>query len=230
MPYNDVIIWPTGYDVDWPNLANNDTSVVSDNERFYAEHYNKLRNFIVAAYNTVKNTTTAASDQSFQKISAPITFLVNLDQVINYVAFDASLDSNVKIPGNVLPFEFVISTNTTDNYGVQIVRTDYDFLIQDTSAHVTSKFGTVSPLSNKVLVSAELVGNSDYKFDTSFAFPTQSRVVCSASVGTDTLLIQGAIIDNRINASSAELGLGVDRWKAVSSQTPFLKVSLLAVI
>jgi len=229
MPYNDTIFWPQRKDVDFPSLSNNETSVVNEDEKFFAEHYNKIRNFIVEGYLRLTDGTTAASDRSLQKISMPYSFSVSLQDVVKYDAYDASTSTQAKIPGNVLPFEFVI-TFSTDIYEAQTNRTEYDFLLQKAnSTELNAGFGTVSPISAKVLVSAQIVGNTDYNFDTTVGFPTHLSTVCSAVVGTDTLLIRGAIIDNRINATAAEQGRGVELWKFVSNKTPILKVSLMAI-
>ena len=63
MPYNDQINWPNSLDIDFPNLRNNDSAAVSENEKVYAAHFNKVRNLVFKAYDLMQNTVSASGDE-----------------------------------------------------------------------------------------------------------------------------------------------------------------------
>ena len=225
MSYNDIINWPKVLDKDFPTLRDNESSIVSDNEKFYAAHFNKIRNFLVKAYAIVSSTNTAFGDGTFQKMSMPHTFQVSLQDLLKVGAFDVVLNS-AKVPGNCLPFEFII-TKSTDNYVALVTKTTSLFLEQKTSIKLNKSFGGINPF-NKHISTAQIVGASSASFDNTKINPSNYRVVCSSIIGSDTILMRGFIVDMQLSASNSTNGDGSNLWKTLSPLSPALKVSFIA--
>jgi hypothetical protein len=226
MPYNDRINWPLSKDIDFPTVFNNESSVVDEDEKFYAEHYNKVRNFVVKAYLLLVDGQAGVGDGSVKRLSFPYTFRVSLKDVLTYSAYDASVGTDLRLPGNVIPFEFVV-TFSGDPYFIQKNRTEFDFLLEKSSSLELSKvFGAVSPISSKTLVSGNLVINDTQKFSLTTKAPNKNQVIVSAFVGTNTILIRGVVIDYQISSGDAEYGNTLDIWKSSTIQRPELKITI----
>lgn len=118
MPYNDIINWPQSIDT-FPSLSDNTTPNVSDDQIVYAEHWNKIRNFIQKAQTFWTNTAVVTGDSSLKALHFPsdpstMGFIIPLPNVAKIVApwaYDPQ-STGTNIPGNVLPFEFVLTTDT----------------------------------------------------------------------------------------------------------------------
>ena len=118
--YNDTINFPNRVS-DWPSVADNRSSVtVSPDQILWAEHYNKLANFVDKVQDnllffgtTQASGANASPDLSVQKVSRGLGIVNTTDALLQAVAPLAYSTPNpsFQIPGNVLPFEFVFTTN-----------------------------------------------------------------------------------------------------------------------
>lgn len=228
MPYNDQINWPNSLDIDFPNLRNNDSAAVSENEKVYASHFNKVRNLIFKAYDLMQNTVSASGDGSFQKISLPVVFDIPLPTLIKVGAFEINSNPQLEIPGNTLPFEFVL-TKSSDDYSKMIGRGGSALLNKKTSAALLSQFGGIEVVGAKIHTTCSLVGPTDKLFDTSYAFPNSYAASANTIVGSDTILIRGVLIDSKVDAIQAAAGYAQQLWKLPAAQQTFVRLAVCAL-
>jgi hypothetical protein len=229
MPYNDTILWPYKEDIDFPNLKNNETGVIGENERVYAAHYNKVANFLVKGYELFTATQTATGDGSIQKLSAPLTITVPLVDVLKADAYKIFTNPIVKAPGNVLPFEFTI-TYATDSYQSLKAKGGDAFVKQASNlANFKKLFGGIDPAANMCTVTAQLVGKPDNLFKPGIPAPQGYVVTCTAKIIANTILLHGYIIDQKLSPSSSINGRGPNKWRELSTFSPYLKLSIIAM-
>jgi len=228
MAFNDTIRWPEKLDVDFPNLRNNDSAAVSDNEKLYAAHYNKVRNLVIKAYDLMQNTISASGDGSIQKISIPVVFDIPLHTLVKVGAFDAATNPQISVPGNVLPFEFVL-TSSSDDYSKLIGRGGVALLNKKIPTALLTQFGGISIINPKLHGTGFLTGPSDKVFDRTKPFPNSYAVSVNANIGADTILIRGVIIDSKLDSVQSANGLGPQFWLLPTNQQTNLRIALCAL-
>lgn len=228
MAFNDTIRWPEKLDVDFPNLRNNDSAAISENEKLYAAHFNKVRNLVLKAYDLMQNTVSASGDGSLQKISIPVVFDIPFQALVKVGAFDASSNPQLAVPGNVLPFEFIL-TNSSDDYSKLVGRGGSVLLNKKTASALLSQFGGLSIVAPKLHATAILTGPSDKIFDRTKPFPNTFAVSINANIGGDTILIRGVVIDSKLDSIQASNGLGPQFWLLPNNQQTNLRIALCAM-
>lgn len=228
MRYNETINWPVSLDLDFPNLRDNTSAAIAENERVYAAHYNKAANLARKAYFYLLGSDTATGDGSLQELSMPRSVTVSLATLAAVGAFDLEQDPRTLVPGNVLPFEFVV-TDAGANYNALRRRGGAALLLQGPPSAVLDAFGGVDPVGRRTLCSARIVSPDDRVFDPTLPSPTELSAVCHALLGPDTLVVRGAVVDGRISSIRAETGTGPAQWLASGSLSPVLRISLIAV-
>lgn len=210
MPYDEVINWPGSIDT-FPTLRDNTTPSVAQDQILYAEHYNKVANFIRKAQHQWTNTTVATGNSSIQTIYYPsdptvMGFAVPLNVVAQIVApwaYDSRSHPNGQpvrnIPGNVLPFEFVI---TQDMGFVLNWRSGaYNLGHQNSSASALNYMLKGAPYTSYPRFQCAVWKNDFVQqvggFSTSFShYCNQNFQVNSwGLMGTSTLIIRGTVVD-----------------------------------
>lgn len=205
-PTNELIKFlTTGVRDSFPTVYNaGNSSVAEKYTKVWAEYYNKIRNFI-GIVQPLCTTETADGDG----LSAITYWTLNPAPTINDIIFGSAKKAYLlgkAPPTNVLPFEIVI-TSSTDNYSnwpkLSGVTTP---LLYQASLTTIRSIIKGDPYSRPPMVSCCLKASNHSYFSTRWA------VNSYLTVGTDTLLIRGSLID--LN------GVGV-----VTSQLPAITTS-----
>lgn len=221
MPYGDGINWPTSID-SFPSLRDNNTPAISEDQILFAEHYNKLGNFIKTAQIKWTNTTVASGDGSIQSIYFPsdpslMGFIVPLNVVARIScpwAYDGrSIDSNgfpiKNIPGNILPFEFVLSRDIS--FMLPWSYQSYRMAYQTTNVSAINSFlkgfsYTNYPRFQVSLWDSSMIGASNtpiqHKPNTNFVLNSWGIM------GAQTFIVRGSIVD----MSGTSPGGGLELW------------------
>lgn len=222
--FNENINWPKSLDLDFPNLRDNTSSVSADNEIVYAAHFNKVRQLILNSYNVVQTTVAGSGNGSFQKISVPITYNIPISTLIKLAA--PALTATEKIPGNILPFELVLTKSTSYNYSAAPSQLG---IKKGTSTYFLSQFGQINIFSNKISVKGSLCFNNQILFDINTPYPNELKVFTSVRTSSDTILIRGCVVDNRVSHLSADAGKAPSVWLNPASDNIYLKVAIVGI-
>lgn len=119
--YNDIVNFPSGL-TNWPSLTDNrNSSTVTTDQIVWAEHYNKLANFIdkvethLSYYGTVQASGANISpDHSVKTIYRGLAMSNTTSAMLKIVApksyYLGPTDTTQQVQ-NVIPFEFVFTTN-----------------------------------------------------------------------------------------------------------------------
>jgi hypothetical protein len=214
MPYNEVILFPNAVD-SFPSLRDNTGGAIKEDQIVYAEHYNKIANFIQVLEPKLFSTRTASGDTTLRAISHNFHISLKVSTVFALNAAGAFNTAGTVLPGNVLPFEFVFTTSNS-NYGgwtypgASSDRTWY----QDTNA---SNFKNtlvggldifnIFPMATATIISAN---NAAAPLTQPFSPIPDYHVNCYAVKNTNTLMIRGAIID--VNAPQNPPANSAERW------------------
>jgi hypothetical protein len=212
MPYDSNINWPQTID-SFPSLDDNQGPSINTNQILYAEHYNKIGNFIRRAQYAYNHTTVASGDGTIKTMyfpSDPTTmgFAIPLPVVARIVcpwAYD-SRSTGTNIPGNVLPFEFILSTNT----GIVIPwqTDDYSMSQQNSSATNLNQFLNGYSFLSYPRIHVSLWNNSAI-YGQFIHYCNQTLLLNSWSImGSDTLLVRGTVIDMGSDPTD-----GQERWE-----------------
>lgn len=109
--FDDTIHWPDAPD-SFVWLFNRGQTDDRESTILYAEHYNKIRNFVVKAESLMDPDFAAIGDGTIKAIAYAFQVNVNLGVLaLQHFPDPAGLHA---IPGNVLPFELVFTTATND--------------------------------------------------------------------------------------------------------------------
>lgn len=206
MAYNETIVWPARLDLDFPNLRNNDSTAITENERFYAAHFNKARNLAVKAFSMMASTATAMGDGGLQKACIPVSMTVPFPVLFQVGAFKAPAN---QVPGNVVPFEFVL-TKSTDDYKQETGLGGSGLVLQATS--LASRFGGLDPIGAKVACSARVLMPDADLYNPKSSSPNHLMVAADAYIGDDTIVVRGAVCDFKVSADAAQLAQGPSWW------------------
>ena len=228
MAFNDIIQWPTKLDVDFPNLRNNDSAVISEVEKFYAAHYNKIRNFVVTAYSFVENNSVAVSDGTLSRLSMPVGITIPLKEIVKAFLNSVYLDTDIQVPGNVLPFELVI-TYSSDSYSTEVSKSTALYIKKSDVNSLKSLFGSINPLTNPLVVTGQVLGYKEDTFNSNVHFESTYVVNCTALQGSNTLLVRGYIQDMGIADLNAVNGTAPLRWLSKTNSTESLKIAIMGV-
>ena len=222
--FNEIIRWPAQSDLDFPNLRDSSSSVVTPYQRFYAAHYNKIRAFAVKAYGLSNSFSTVASDNSINKISAPVVVELTLNELVKAGAFDVTETTN-KLPGNYLPFQVVITSSSQDYTSLKAKVPV--MLIQGSLVGLKRVFYTLNPLV-KLFTTVNVRPNVGEGFSsTSSLIGVDS--ISSTCVGNGTVLVRGAIVDKRISPQGGLSGVGSDLWESSTFVNSKLRLTLVVI-
>lgn len=210
MPYDDVINWPQSIDT-FPTLRDNQSPSVGADQILYAEHYNKIANFIRRAQAQWTNTTVATGDGTIKTLYYPsdsglMGFVIPLNVVARIScpwAYDARSYPNgfptTNIPGNVLPFEFVLTQDT--GYVLNWQTGSYHMAYQNQSASsINSMLKGASYLSyprfQVSIYKNDFIASSPAANDPFTHYCNQNFIVNSwGLVGEQLLIIRGTVVD-----------------------------------
>lgn len=193
-PYSEIISFPNSID-SFPTVYDSGTVNIPEREtKFWASHYNKIKNFI-GVMEPLLTTDTAVSDGSLRGVTYAYTLSpAPTLQTLFWAAAQDAADELKAPPGNVLPFEIVITTaENLDDYS----RLPSDstgpnpVLYKATQAQLNSIVGGVNFFNLKPMVATHL--RRTILIDQNYTSKWWSNSYCI--VGTDTLVIRGCIFD-----------------------------------
>jgi hypothetical protein len=203
-PFSSIIKYPAQVDT-FENMYDSgaNSSAHTANTKLWAEHYNKLGNFI-GKIEPLIVTNTASGDGSFKVLSYAYTLTpVPLFNIFQSYAYAAARSGNAP-PTNILPFEFVI-TSSSDDY------TNWPFpgalLFQSDQATINNLIGGIAFNGGSLLASINLSDSRDllprdYTYNLGLVIgeiSTKNWITNHyISYSSDTLLIRGAIINTLV--------------------------------
>ncbi len=112
--YDENIYFPTQNDV-FPSLRDNTSSQVGVDEIVFAEHFNKVVNLVRVVEPMVLTSVVASGDATILGLGYIFNLGAKLSDVFKIYAERPANDLNINQPGNVLPFEFIV-TASSDTY------------------------------------------------------------------------------------------------------------------
>lgn len=216
MAYTDKINWPSQLD-SFPSLYNYGQTFNVESTIVYAEHYNKLKNYILKIQGVLKKgaLNVGAGITSFSTL---YTFTIPIASIINSTAFttltsDIYSTSTNPVGGRTLPFQFVISKTGGDftRYvtacsqlsstpmifisGLDIIFDDIDIFDSAGQIHTSLNLRHANDLVDKTSVNLS-------------QFSTNCKVTLSdvsGVTGSDVIIISG-VIENRKQVGVNKLG------------------------
>jgi len=211
MPYDEIVNWPQSIDT-FPTLRDNASPAVGLDQILYAEHYNKIANFLRKAQAAWTNATVASGNLTVKTLfypSDPTTmgFAIPLDVVARISApwaydersYIGGLPSQ-NIPGNVLPFEFILTTDTSYPLGGWSF-SDYHMAEQNSSSTVINNSIKGTNFLDYPRFQCTIWKNDMIQFYAGGSGPfthycNQNFIVNSWGImGSQTLLVRGTICD-----------------------------------
>lgn len=212
MNYTDKINLPYSVST-WPSLRNAGAGVPSDDCIFYAEHYNKIKNLIDYVEGSwVNNGESAYSDGSLQGLCYSYSLGIDCEKLFAEVAYDAWSSNSISQPGNVLPFEFVL-TVSSDSYANWLANGSNPqyprMLIQ--YAGNNSMLNTIVGGLNIFGIFPQITATLESKTTVATTFESNNYLVnVNGLIGTDTICIRGSIIDIGITSMQSDS----EKWKS----------------
>lgn len=200
-PFSSVIVYPNGTDV-FPSLSDYGLSVDSRYTKFWASHYNKCAGFIRTIQPLII-TRTASGNGTMVGIShiwtSPKIYFDTLQE-----AYSQRLsDQNLTIPGNVYPFEFVITTEPESLYGYNA--NTMSFILSRSSflstVDVPDIFETTPQIS--VTVASDRISDTVMS---SKNYNGRWAVTQHCVRGNNHMIVRGSIVD-LVNTSPSTTGL-----------------------
>jgi hypothetical protein len=195
MPINESVNFPNGPDT-FPVLTNYSQESGTDRFILDASHHNKIRSFIAAVEPRLGGTS-ATSDGTLSMIGYSYTFSVSFRNLFVSCAYNAQLVG--KMPRtNVLPYQFVL-TESLDSYPTPVSNSLVG-IIKASSGQLNQIIGTQNNYLNYPLVTCVVRKSgalSSQNFNLSKYFISSNVIL-----GTDTMLIQGLILDTTTPAVS----------------------------
>lgn len=225
--FSETINWPAQKD-QWPTLYNDYAGPTREHSILFAEHFNKIRNFVVKSEGLWLNATTGSGDGSLRGLSYVYTLETTISEILGSFAFDAWNSPSISQPGNVLPFEFVI-TSSNDNYSNWPANGQGTFrsmLVQDTVDAINTIVAGMDFFNIYPMVTIAIAQRPGIQTD-----PSSVMYLANgwANISSDTLLIRGAIIDLQMPNDSGNNWVNTaDRWKTQGLDL-LLRASIIGV-
>ena len=189
-PYNSKILFPKQKD---QFLGVFDSSqlqsllISSAYTRFWAEHYNKVANFIETVEPLI-SPTTANNDNTFKSLTYTYTLPpVSINTLLRACALKAEREGNSP-PSHLIPFEFILTTDETQDYsrwpGISMVK-------QTTLAELNEIVAGYNIFSIVPQVSVNIKHTDNIVEDLMDNWVVNAYCI----VSSDTILIRGALIN-----------------------------------
>lgn len=222
--FSDEIRWPAQID-NFPWLFNKGETEDVEATILYAEHHNKIRNFIIKAQSYLRKDT-GEGDGTLKGLTYRYEMKASLGPLLASFAYQAWANSGVSQPGNILPFEFVI-TSSNDSYaswgaaqgggGVPYPR----LLVQGASSVINNlvyglNFYSIKPMVSCVVRPTQPIQNltnTTTQWHTDYNMVNAACLLGPSETGgaVDTLIIRGSIIDFAIPAETTNWSTYTDR-------------------
>lgn len=225
--FSDEIRWPAQID-NFPWLFNRGETEDVEATILYAEHHNKVRNFIIKAESYLRKDT-GEGDGTLKGLTYRYELKASLGPLLASFAYQAWANAGVSQPGNILPFEFII-TSSNDSYsawGAAVGGGGVPYpqlLVQGASSIINNLVYGLNFYSIKPMVSCLVRPSQPVNVLTSAStnWHTDCLMVNSAcSLGpsetggaVDSLIIRGSIIDLSIPADTTNWSTYADNWQA----------------
>lgn len=194
------------------------TSSVRDDQKAYAQYYNKMRNALIACQRYIdfdSGTTTCpisndiwSGDGSVTNISQPYEHTIPLDKVL----FWSGQGYATAVTGQVIPFEIYILPSTTHKYKnvpqkAYFVKEDYSWFTILQGRHLASL--SIQPYSSPDFDNDILTVDSTYPA----GYVSSLSVTWTEVIATDVVIFRGFITDHENNIANrghwAGLGNGL---------------------
>lgn len=209
--YNETITFPTQIDL-FPSLEDNTGSAISNTQIVFAEHHNKIANFAGVIQPLLSVSYAATGDQTLRGLGYVFKLSATIPQLFSVYGGVAASSAAVIQPGNVLPFEFIL-TYSSDVYKLWQDRGPNIILQLTTNTDLFNQAGgglnlfTTNPLVTATISSTNNGG---------FAIGTTTRYIVNTycTVGANILVVRGALIDKDMppvtNQANSERWLQTD--------------------
>jgi hypothetical protein len=226
-PYrNETILFPNQID-NFPSLVDQFASGDPEASILFAEDYNKVRNLLLKMSKVwVDSSSTASGDGTLKGLSYAYTIHIPLRNVIRSTD-KRIMDGTADFPGNMLPFEVVI-TSSSDNY--QRWWTGRDLLIQDNIGFINSIVGGMNFFGIYPMVQATIANNNAADLRRwGFSYLHTIALSTTVEVGDDTMVIRGIVWDRAITDPGNEnWSNGTIRWTQLAEALS-LRISIVGV-
>lgn len=231
-PYSDRILFPGQIDT-FPSLADNTSPLIQTNQIVYAEHHNKIANLIEAAQPLVTPVAAASGDLTVFGLGHVFRLWASLGDLYRVYGDEVANSPNINQPGNVLPFEFVLTSSPDQFYlkqteaqfaGVRII-----YQVPTLQQLNESAGAGLNLISNAPLVSVSLASSPfpTDPFQDLALLPITSMIVTHTSVFTpDSLLIRGHVINTAIDSTTNQANS--ESW--MSSEYNFLLMASIVAV
>lgn len=198
--FSEEIIFPRGVD-NFPNLSDQFFGDDPSRSIVFAEHFNKIRNVILKVSEVYSTSSmTASGDGSISGLAYTYSMRMKLSDLVRVNRRNLDL----RTPGNVLPFEFVITSSGDDysNWALNYTGNSASrVLVQgplDMVSTITAGMN-IFQIYPAVTVNLSRQGLGDRITSGPDGFNTASYLCGGyASVDNDTLVVRGYVIDTDI--------------------------------